>query len=90
MKKLYVLVIGLSLAFVGILSPAVAGVNYIQEHQRFEAEKSQTKLPPTQEGEEMFHKSKYQREQATEGATVVPTSEHPKTGQKYERPDWAK
>jgi hypothetical protein len=69
-----------------------AGVDYIKEHEQYQARdqgSASSKKGPS-EKQSFQHKSKYHREQMKDQGEAVPTSDKPKTGQKYERPDWAK
>lgn len=83
----------LTLIFAGTvaLPGAWAGVDYIKYHQEFRARQEAAEAPQrSQQGHRIFHKSKYQREEATGQGTVVPTSNKPRPAHKYDRPDWAK
>ncbi len=71
------------------LSSAWAGVDYIKYHEEFQARKAEP-AQERQKGQRFEHKSKYFRDEGQKQGTEVPTSEEPKTGQKHERPDWAK
>lgn len=89
MKRFAFTLLGIVFASSAAFSSAWAGVDYIKYHEQFQARKAE----PSQErqkGQRFEHKSKYFRDGGQKQGTEVPTSETPKSGQKYERPDWAK
>ena len=92
MKRLGFTFLALIFSSTVALSGAWAGVDYIKYHEQFQASKADTSEASPQKGRSFQHKSKYFRDQDQgQDKTVAPTSDKkPGTGQKYERPDWAK
>ncbi len=90
MKRISLALITLATAL-ALNAPVWAGVDYLKYHQQYQArdQSASSKTGPS-EKQSFQHKSKYHREQMEDKGAVVPTSDKPKTGQKYERPDWAK
>ncbi len=65
-------------------SSAWAGYDYIQYNRDFRAQKELQKAPEPGGDKTFRHTSKYIREQKEHESTMMPTSQEPKPGQKYE------
>ncbi len=89
MKRIILGLFSLAIASLALSPIAMAGMNYIQYREMFEASKNAPSTPAS-EGTRFYHQSKYLREQEPARGTVYPSNTQPQRFiNKYDRSNWA-
>lgn len=89
MKRIILGLFSLVVTSLVLSSTAMAGMNYIQYRETFEASKGAPSAPAS-EGTRFYHQSKYLREQEPARGTVYPSNAQPQRFiNKYDRSNWA-